>query len=166
MKNTKSGKVQTVQAGTYEGENLSHRLANDGMEIEMQKPLAIDYVSVDDIMPNDYNPNTHTADSFDLLIKSLLYFGFTQPIVVHRPTMKIVDGENRYRAACVIGYKLVPVCFVDFDDEKLRYATIMHNMARGHNNDEMMGKLKDYLNSHFKSNTEKVLLTDRERFKK
>lgn len=36
--------------------------------------------------------------------------------------------------------------FVDFDEEKLRYATIMHNAARGHNN-EMMGRLKDYLDN-------------------
>lgn len=151
------------QKGLYKGEDLAHRLASDGIAIEDKKPLSIEYVSVDDIMPNSYNPNTHSADSFDLLIKSILYFGFTQPIVVNRETMEIVDGENRYRAACVIGYSLVPVCFVDFDEEKLRYATIMHNMARGHNNDEMMGRLKDYLDTHFESKTDKVLLTNRKK---
>ena len=142
-------------------ENLAMRLARDNMEVETMKPLRIDYVKIEDIYPNDYNPNTHTADSFDLLIKSLLYFGFTQPIVVHRETMQIVDGENRYRAACVIGYKMVPVCFVDFDEEKLKYATIMHNMARGHNNDEMMKRLTDYLDKNFDDKVEKVLLTNR-----
>lgn len=94
-------------------ENLALKLAKDNIEVEQVKPLHIEYVKVDDIYPNDYNPNTHDADSFDLLIKSLLYFGFTQPIVVNRSTMQIVDGENRYRAACVIGYEMVPVCFVD-----------------------------------------------------
>lgn len=142
-------------------ENLALKLAKDGIAVEQMKPLTIDYVKVDDIYPNDYNPNTHDADSFDLLIKSLLYFGFTQPIVVNRETMQIVDGENRYRAACVIGYEMVPVCFVDFDEEKLKYATIMHNMARGHNNNEMMGRLKDYLDTHFDSKSDKVLLTNR-----
>lgn len=142
-------------------ENLAMRLARDNMEVEMMKPLKIDYVKIEDIYPNDYNPNTHSADSFDLLIKSLLYFGFTQPIVVHRESMQIVDGENRYRAACVIGYKMVPVCFVDFDEEKLKYATIMHNMARGHNNDEMMKRLTDYLDKNFEDSVDKVLLTNR-----
>jgi len=144
-------------------ENPVYRLAKDHMEVEMMKPLKIDYVKVDDLYPNDYNPNTHTADSFDLLIKSLLYFGFTQPIVVHRETMRIVDGENRFRAASIIGYKMVPVVFVDFDEEKLKYATIMHNMARGHNNDEMMKRLTDYLDSHFDDDVEKVLLTNRKK---
>lgn len=141
--------------------NPVFRLAKDNMEVEQMKPLKIDYVPVDDIYPNDYNPNTHTADSFDLLIKSLLYFGFTQPIVVHRETMQIVDGENRFRAASIIGYKMVPVCFVDFDEEKLKYATIMHNMARGHNNDEMMKRLTDYLDEKFDDDVDKVLLTNR-----
>lgn len=140
---------------------LAHKLAKDNMAIETPKPLHIDYVKVEDIYPNDYNPNTHSADSFDLLVKSLLYFGFTQPIVVHRESMQIVDGENRYRAACVIGYKMVPVCFVDFDEEKLKYATIMHNMARGHNNDEMMKRLTDYLDANFEDSVDKVLLTNR-----
>ena len=142
-------------------DNPVYRLAKDNMEVEQMKPLKIDYVPVDDLYPNDYNPNTHSADSFDLLIKSLLYFGFTQPIVVHRDTMTIVDGENRFRAASIIGYKMVPVCFVDFDEEKLKYATIMHNMARGHNNDEMMNRLKNYLDEKFDDSVDKVLLTNR-----
>lgn len=144
-------------------ENLALKLAKDNIEVEQVKPLHIEYVKVDDIYPNDYNPNTHDADSFDLLIKSLLYFGFTQPIVVNRSTMQIVDGENRYRAACVIGYEMVPVCFVDFDEEKLRYATIMHNAARGHNNNEMMGRLKNYLDTHFSNSSDKVLLNNRKK---
>lgn len=142
-------------------DNPVYRLAKDNMNVEQMKPLKIDYVPVDDLYPNDYNPNTHSADSFDLLIKSLLYFGFTQPIVVHRETMTIVDGENRFRAASIIGYKMVPVCFVDFDEEKLKYATIMHNMARGHNNDEMMNRLKNYLDEKFDDSVDKVLLTNR-----
>ena len=150
-------------ARTNTNENPVFRLAKDNMEVEMMKPMKIDYVKVDDLYPNDYNPNTHSADSFYLLIKSLLYFGFTQPIVVHRETMRIVDGENRFRAASIIGYKMVPVVFVDFDEEKLKYATIMHNMARGHNNDEMMKRLTDYLDSHFDDDVEKVLLTNRQK---
>lgn len=146
--------------------NPVYRLAKDNMEVEQMKPLKIDYVPVEDLYPNDYNPNTHSADSFDLLIKSLLYFGFTQPIVVHRDTMTIVDGENRFRAASIIGYKMVPVCFVDFDEEKLKYATIMHNMARGHNNDEMMNRLKNYLDEKFDDSVDKVLLTNRTKKKK
>lgn len=144
-------------------DNLSHKLVKDRMEIEQAKPLQIDYVHIDDICLNDYNPNSHSANSFDLLVKSLLYFGFTMPIVVNRRTMQIVDGENRYRAACVIGYELVPVCFVDFDEEKTKYATIMHNMARGADNVEMMETLYSKLDEMGNNDHKKVLLQDRNR---
>lgn len=142
-------------------ENLAEKLVKDSIGVSGINPLHIEYVPVEDIYPNDYNPNSHTADSFDLLVKSILYFGFTMPIVVNRRDMKIVDGENRYRAACVIGYSLIPVCFVDFDDEKLRYATIMHNMARGKDNREMMERLTSYLDSHYSNKSEDVLLKSR-----
>lgn len=56
-------------------ENLALKLAKDNIEVEQVKPLHIEYVKIDAIYPNDYNPNTHDADSFDLLVKSLLYFG-------------------------------------------------------------------------------------------
>lgn len=144
----------------YEGD-LAERLLKDGIKKAPRRTLKIDYVKVEDIYPNDYNPNMHSARSFDLLVKSLLYFGFTQPIVVNKPTMQIVDGENRYRAACVIGYKAVPVCFVDFDDQKLKYATIMHNAARGKNNEEMMERLRRYLDEKYEVKSEHVLLEDR-----
>lgn len=77
-------------------QNLAEKIVKDGIELDYRNRLTIEYVKVDDIYPNDYNPNQHTADSFDLLVKSLLYFGFTMPIVVNRRDMKIVDGENRY----------------------------------------------------------------------
>jgi len=138
---------------------LADRIANDKIEKTSGK-LTIDYVPVKDIYPNEYNPNQHTADSFDLLIKSIVYFGFTQPIVVHRATMKIVDGENRFRAACILEMEEVPVCFVDFDPIKLRFATIMHNRARGRENQELITRLYDELD---KADTDykKLLLLDR-----
>ena len=140
---------------------LSDRITKDKIS-KAKKPLAIEYVRIEDIMPNTYNPNTHVPDSFDLLIKSLDYFGFTQPIVVNKPTMEIVDGEHRFRAACVLGYRQVPVCFVEFDDVKLRYATIMHNMARGKNNEELTKKLYDELDKSG-VNHEEVLLLNRKK---
>ena len=137
------------------------KLVNDDIK-KSSNVLSIEYVDVDDIMPNEYNPNTHNPDSFDLLVKSLSYFGFTQPIVVNKPNMQIVDGGHRYRAACVLGYRKVPVCFVNYDEVKLRYATIMHNMARGYENSEMMNKLYDDLIVRG-SDYKKVLLLNRKK---
>lgn len=140
--------------------SLSDKITKDNIQKSYGK-LVIEYVPVEEIFPNEYNPNTHNPDSFDLLLKSLTYFGFTQPIVVHRPTMKIVDGEHRYRAACVLGHKEVPVCYVYFDDIKLRYATLIHNRARGTENSELLQKIYSELTEK-DSDWKTILLIDRQ----
>jgi len=96
-----------------------------------ERRLFIDYVPTEILMPNEYNPNSHSTKSFDLLIRSICLYGFTQPIVVDRKTNQIIDGENRWRVACVLDIKEVPVCFIDLTEEQRKIATIIHNEARG-----------------------------------
>lgn len=139
--------------------DLTKNITNDRIT-KSDARLVIEYVPVESIKPNQYNPNSHSVESFDLLIKSISYFGFTQPIVVNRATMEVVDGEHRLRVACVLGYAEVPVCFVDFDDVKLRYATLIHNRARGKENKQLLRALFDELDKS-ESDYKKVLLMNR-----
>lgn len=110
--------------------------------------LKIIYVSILNIKPNDYNPNTHNADSFDGLLESMKLFGFTQPIVVDRNTMQIIDGEHRWRCASVLGIEMIPVCFLDLNDDQRRIATIIHNESRGKHNPKSRKLIEDHLASH------------------
>lgn len=55
----------------------------------------------------------------------------TQPIVVHRESRQIVDGEHRWKAAKDLGMTEVPVVLVDMTKEQMRIATLRHNRARG-----------------------------------
>jgi ParB-like chromosome segregation protein Spo0J len=89
-----------------------------------------------EIQPNDYNPNSQAPPEHRLLILSILEDGWTQPIVVHRETMTIVDGEHRWKAsenpaiyARTAGR--VPVVFVEGSLEQRKASTIRHNRARG-----------------------------------
>lgn len=94
------------------------------------KELVIEYVPIDSIKPNNYNPNRQSEHDFELL-KSMEEDGFTQPIIVQKSTQMIVDGEHRWRAATVIGYTEIPVVFVEMTPEQMRIATLRHNRARG-----------------------------------
>jgi len=109
------------------------------------RKLEVEYVEILSLVPNQYNPNTHQVDSFNLLLKSLCMFGFTQPIVVRKGTNEIIDGEHRWRAAGVIGLELVPVTFIDLTDEERRLATIIHNSARGTHDLNLMKDIDTYL---------------------
>jgi ParB/RepB/Spo0J family partition protein len=93
--------------------------------------LSIDYVPIDSISANDYNPNRQSETDFELLCRSINEDGMTQPIVVLRKTNTIVDGEHRWRACRALGYKEVPVVFTDMSPAQARIATLRHNRARG-----------------------------------
>lgn len=109
------------------------------------RKLVIEYVKITDLVPNTYNPNRHETVSFDMLIKSISMFGFTQPIVARKVTNEIIDGEHRWRAAAVLEIMEVPVCFIELTDEEMRIATIMHNAARGSEDKELMNKISTSL---------------------
>lgn len=93
--------------------------------------LNVEYCDVDTLSPNSYNPNRQTDRDFALLCQSIRDDGFTQPVIAIRHNREIVDGEHRWRAAIAVGYKEIPVVFVDMTPEQQRIATLRHNRARG-----------------------------------
>lgn len=108
------------------------------------RELKISYVKPEDIKPNDYNPNRQDPRDFELLLKSMTEDGFTQPIIVQKSTKQIVDGEHRWKAAQELGFKEIPVVFVDMTPEQMKIATLRHNRARGEEDLELTANvLKD-----------------------
>jgi ParB/RepB/Spo0J family partition protein len=103
--------------------------------------LTVEYVAVDTIGPNDYNPNRQSDHDFQLLLKSMSEDGFTQPIVVQESTMQIVDGEHRWRAALELGLAQVPIVKVNMSVEQMRIATLRHNRARGSEDIELSAQV-------------------------
>lgn len=93
--------------------------------------LKVEYLPVDQIKPNSYNPNRQSEHDFELLCRSISSDGFTQPIIVLRSTLEVVDGEHRWRACKHLGYAEVPVVLVDMTPEQARISTLRHNRARG-----------------------------------
>lgn len=96
----------------------------------------IEWISRDELKPNDYNPNMVAPPELKLLKISILEDGWTQPIVV-TPDKNIVDGFHRWT---VSGHKeifeltdgLVPVVFLSPKKKSsLKMSTIRHNRARG-----------------------------------
>jgi ParB-like chromosome segregation protein Spo0J len=64
--------------------------------------LVVEYVPATSVIPNEWNPNRQSAHDFALLIRSMMEDGFTQPIIVHKDDLKIVDGEHRWTGAIVV----------------------------------------------------------------
>ncbi len=68
---------------------------------QVLEQLQIEYVEAHTIRPNSYNPNRQSDHDFFLLVLSMTEDGFTQPIIVHRDSREIVDGEHRWTCAIV-----------------------------------------------------------------
>jgi ParB-like chromosome segregation protein Spo0J len=103
----------------------------------MKQPLdKIEWISRDELTPNNYNPNKVAPKELKLLKTSILEDGWTQPIVIN-PDKTIVDGFHRWTVSAhkeiyaLTGGKVPTVTVHPKDKAQQQMATIRHNRARG-----------------------------------
>lgn len=102
---------------------------------------SVQWIDIDDVEANDYNPNNVAAIEMRLLYVSIKHDGYTQPIVtVHdkkRGKYIIVDGFHRYFIAKnnkdiqESTYGKIPIVVITKDINERMASTIRHNRARG-----------------------------------
>jgi ParB/RepB/Spo0J family partition protein len=126
---------QVTSKAKAKGRKQVQKLAN-----QLER-LTVEYVPIDTVCPNEYNPNRQSEHEFKMLLDSMRDNGFTQPIIVQRASMQIVDGEHRWRAARALGYTEIPVVYVEMSPEQMRIATLSHNRARGQEDVELTAEL-------------------------
>ncbi len=127
-------------------------------ELHIRSPFVaepVDYVQwvkVDQIEANDYNPNIVAPPEMKLLQHSIKEDGYTQPIVAWKKTVtyEVVDGFHRNRVGreCdavrkrIHGYLPLAIINVDRTTRSNRIAsTIRHNRARGKHRVEGMSDI-------------------------
>lgn len=98
--------------------------------------MEVKMVPLDQVVSNDYNPNSVAPPEMRLLKLSIEEDGYTQPVVTYFDAEKdkyvIVDGFHRYRCAKEY-FKLekLPVVVIDKPIKNRMASTIRHNRARG-----------------------------------
>lgn len=115
-------------------------------------PVArVQFIDVDKIEPNDYNPNAVAKQEMKLLETSIDHDGYTQPTVTIYDKDKgkyvIVDGFHRYyvmKTSKLInernGGKL-PIVVLDKGINDRMASTVRHNRARGKHSLTGMGRI-------------------------
>lgn len=112
----------------------------------------VQWVPVDSVAANDYNPNSVAPPEMELLRVSIMADGYTQPIVANLEDdhYEVVDGFHRNRVAreCadvaerVHGYlPIVQIRQSQQDRGDRMAATIRHNRARGKHQVEAMSEI-------------------------
>lgn len=101
----------------------------------------IRWVPIDQVEPNDYNPNSVAKVELGLLYTSILHDGYTQPVVTIWDESKqkyvIIDGFHRYftcRNNADIqdrNHGMLPIVVLDKPINDRMASTVRHNRARG-----------------------------------
>tara|TARA_R100000149_G_C5868511_1_gene132836 strand:+ start:512 stop:1192 length:681 start_codon:yes stop_codon:yes gene_type:complete len=122
--------------------NNIRRFIHEELSLLNTQPVDfIQWVSIDDVEPNDYNPNSVAQKEMGLLYRSIKHDGYTQPVVTiyddERKKYIIVDGFHRY-FTCKENEDIkernngmLPIVVIKKDINERMAATIRHNRARG-----------------------------------
>jgi len=101
----------------------------------------IQWVPLEKVTPNEYNPNAVAKVEMGLLYTSILHDGYTQPVVTvydsEKDIYEIVDGFHRYYT-CKSNkdirdrnHGLLPIVVIDKKINDRMASTVRHNRARG-----------------------------------
>ncbi|MBU0647495.1 DNA modification methylase [Patescibacteria group bacterium] len=87
----------------------------------MKNNIEIVQVDIRDLKPSEYNPRQAGKKECDNLKESIKRFGLVDPIIVNSAESRkniIIGGHFRLRMAQEMGYKVVPVVYVDIPNLK------------------------------------------------
>lgn len=130
-----------------------------------QEPVdCVRWVKAESVHANDYNPNSVAPPEMELLERSIMADGYTQPIVSWRTDLEfqVIDGFHRNRVGResedvserIHGYLPLVVIKPDREGRNDRIAaTIRHNRARGKHKIESMSDIVLELKRRNWSNT-------------
>lgn len=96
--------------------------------------LKIEQVSISLLKPAEYNPRRLTAKQEETLTKSIKTYKLLDPIVVNKFKGReniIISGHQRMKVAQKLGYKEVPVVFVNLPLNKEKELNLLMNKAQG-----------------------------------
>jgi len=87
-------------------------------------PEFIDQTPIDELVPYENNPRTHSAVQIERLVNSLKEFGFTNPILID-DDCNVIAGHGRLEAAKIVGLKTVPTITLSHLSEDQRRAYVI-----------------------------------------
>ena len=128
------------------------------------KKIEVEYIDIDLIKPNEWNPNEEDEKKFNLLVESIREDGFIQPINVvdnGDGTYTIISGEHRWKAAKVLGYEEVPAVVhkkEEFDIDKQKFLTVRMNVLQGKLNPLKLADLVNELEKKYDKEVIKNLM--------
>lgn len=99
------------------------------------KPIQTIEVAISELIPADYNPRKHDEVATEQLKQSIQRFGLVDPIIANSSLDRrnvIIGGHFRWLVAKDLGFKTIPVVYVDIPDlEKEKELNLRLNKNTG-----------------------------------
>src|SRR6266511_4200744 len=102
------------------------------------KQLQVEEVPIDELRPDPANPRRISEQQLEALTRSLQQYGFVQPVLARREDKTVIGGHQRLLAARRLGYKALPVIFLDLTLEQARVLNLGLNKISGDWDQELL----------------------------
>ncbi len=103
--------------------------------------IKIEQIPINDLRPDPANPRRIGDQELEALTRSIREFGLVDPIIARLEDKTVIGGHQRLLAARRLGYKTVPVVFVDLSQEQARLLNIALNKISGSFDQELLARL-------------------------
>lgn len=106
--------------------------------------VRLEKTPINNIKPNDYNPNVMNKHKFDTMVENIKTDGeMLQPILVNKKFI-IIDGEHRWKASKKAGLKEIWTVIAETTNEEAKLKTVSFNQIRGdYDEEKFIDLLKD-----------------------
>lgn len=108
-----------------------------------QEQLKIKQVKIGLLKASEYNPRKISDREFSNLLSSLREHSLVQPLIANSNPARaeiVIAGHQRLRAAKELGYKTVPVIYLNLDEEHERRLNLKLNRISGEFDTELLLK--------------------------
>lgn len=116
-------------------------------EFMSRNNITIEYVGIEALKPNEYNPRRHDAKAMEQLKKSIKAHEMVVPIVANSSPARrniIIGGEMRWKACKALGRTKIPVTYLDIKDlETEKTLCIRLNKVGGEWDEELLKGFDD-----------------------
>jgi DNA modification methylase len=96
--------------------------------------VRIEKLKIEQLNPAAYNPRVDLKpgdQEYERLKKSILEFGYVEPIVWNERTGNVVGGHQRLKVLIELGYELIDAVVVDLDEDKEKALNLALNKIDG-----------------------------------
>lgn len=109
--------------------------------------FVVEMVDIESLIPDPDNARKHDDKNLSAIRSSIKQFDVVESLVVRRKDNVVIGGNGRLTVLKELGFKKVPVKYVDFDDTKSRALSIALNRTAelAEWDDEVLSKTLDAL---------------------